>query len=42
MKSSNVPDSADDQQTVDRFGLIGGVAELAGHVVAVVARILGR
>ena len=42
MQSSNNPDSPDEQPTVDRFGLIGGVVELVGHVLGVDARILGR
>lgn len=37
-----MPDGSDEQPTRDRVGLIGGVAELAAHVFAVVARIFVR
>lgn len=39
---SNDPDDADEPATVDRVGLIGGVAELAAHVFGVVVRIFVR
>jgi hypothetical protein len=42
VESSNVPDSPDERPTVDRFGLMGGVAELAAHVFGVVVRLFGR
>ncbi|HXH77590.1 hypothetical protein [Nocardioides sp.] len=35
-------DNDDEPTSVDRVGVIGGVAELAAHVVGVIARVFVR
>jgi hypothetical protein len=42
VESSEISDSPDEQPAVDRFGLLGGVAELAAHVFGAVVRVFGR
>lgn len=36
------PDNNQEPTSVDRVGVIGGVAELAAHVVGVIARVFIR